>query len=337
MKYSVVAVVMMSAIVGTMAVPTQYEGSVFGDFLEYVEKYNKFYHKVDFFRRFEIFKDNLNFIVEHSRTPRNYTVEINEFADLTLYEFRQKFGGLNMNTRLLKNNVDNSHYLGMHKISGTNPQNVDWVSAGAVTPVKDQGQCGSCWSFSTTGAMEGSHFIQSGNLVSFSEQQFVDCDHNGDMGCDGGLPSQAIDWAVSNGGVETESDYPYTARDGTCSFDRQKVAGKFSGYRSVQQDDNNAMMNAVAQQPISIAINAMQQSFQFYSSGVYDDPSCPNDPMDLDHAVLVTGYGSENGHDYYMVKNSWNTSWGDNGYIKMARGDNKNTCGMLNVGVYPTC
>ena len=176
--------------------------------------------------------------------------------------------------------------------------------------------------------------MKNNQLVSFSEQQFVDCDHNGDMGCNGGLPSQAIQYAVENGGVETESNYPYTGHDGTCDFVKREVAGKFSGYKSVGRTSND-LMNAVAQQPVSVAINAVQSSFQFYTSGVYDDPSCPSSMSDLDHAVLAVGYGSENGNDYWLVKNSWSTQWGDRGYIKMAKGENVNTCGILDVPVYP--
>jgi cathepsin L len=329
------SLIMLLALVSTIkAVPykdfhTHYGGEMglFSQFLSFVKAYDKEYHETEFYHRYEIFKDNLMFIFEHNKKGLNYTVGVNKFADLTLDEFRDNYGKLSVSSRLM----GNKHFLGSHLHIGVNPDNVDWRTKGAVTPVKDQGQCGSCWAFSTTGAMEGANFLRNNKLVSLSEQQFVDCDHNGDMGCEGGLPSQAIQYAVSNGGVETESNYPYTAQDGSCDFVKSDVAAKFEGFKAVQPNNNDAMMNAVAQQPISIAINAMQQSFQFYTSGIYDDPQCPSGMGDLDHAVLTVGYGK----DYWIVKNSWATVWGDEGYIKMAKGDNVNTCGMLNVPVYP--
>ena len=324
----------------TMAVPqTEFhqqfggEPGLFREFLNFVETYEKVYHETEFYHRYEIFKNNLHFIFTHNNLPgMNYTVGVNRFADLTLDEFRDNFGGYNPST--LQYRTHSKHFLGQHEVSDTTPSSVNWVTKGAVTPVKNQEQCGSCWAFSTTGAMEGAHYLKSNQLVSFSEQQFVDCDHNGDMGCNGGLPSQAIQYAVDAGGVESEKNYPYTGSDGTCDFVEREVSGKFSGYKSVGRS-NNDLMNAVAQQPVSVAINAVQSSFQFYTSGVYDDPSCPSSMSDLDHAVLAVGYGSENGNDYWLVKNSWSTQWGDNGYIKMARGENVNTCGILDVPVYP--
>ena len=325
----------------TMAVPqTEFhqqfggESGLFSEFLNFVETYEKVYHETEFYHRYEIFKNNLHFISAHNnRQGMNYTVGVNRFADLTLDEFRDNFGGYNPAT--LQYRTQNKYFLGEHQASETSPSSVNWVTKGAVTPVKNQEQCGSCWAFSTTGAMEGAHYLKNNELVSFSEQQFVDCDHNGDMGCNGGLPSQAIQYAVENGGVETESNYPYTGSDGTCDFVKKEVSGKFSGYKSVQTNSNNDMMNALAQQPVSVAINAVQSSFQFYTSGVYDDPSCPSSMSELDHAVLAVGYGSDNGNDYWLVKNSWSTQWGDQGYIKMARGKNVNTCGILDVPVYP--
>lgn len=310
------------------------EKGLFHEFLNFMEQYEKDYHESEFYHRYEIFKENLQFIFNHnSQHNMNYTVAVNRFADLTLDEFRESFGGFNTHT--IQYRTQDKHFLGFHNVSGNTPSSVNWVQKGAVTPVKNQEQCGSCWAFSTTGAMEGAHYLKNNELLSFSEQQFVDCDHNGDMGCNGGLPSQAIEYAVDNGGVETETNYPYTGQDGECTFVEREVAGKFTGYQSVESNNNQALMSAVAQQPVSVAINAIQASFQFYSSGVYDDPSCPSSMQDLDHAVLAVGYDTENGKDYWLVKNSWSTQWGDNGYIKMARGNDVNTCGILDVPVYP--
>ena len=224
------------------------------------------------------------------------------------------------------------------------PDSVNWVEKGAVTPVKDQGQCGSCWSFSTTGALEGAYFVKNGKLVSFSEQELVDCDNfsNGgrDHGCNGGLMDNAFTWIEKNGGLCTESAYPYnsgtTKSPGTCSKDCTNVDGsKISKFVDVSKNSDNAMMDALSKQPVSIAIQADQKDFQLYKSGVFGG-SCGTK---LDHGVLAVGYGSENGEDYYLVKNSWSSSWGDKGYIKLGRGSQFNggsgQCGMLMQASYP--
>jgi C1A family cysteine protease len=221
---------------------------------------------------------------------------------------------------------------------------INWVEKGAVTPVKDQGQCGSCWSFSTTGALEGAYYITYGNLKSFSEQQLVSCDNrkNGgkDMGCNGGLMDNAFSWIEKNGGLCLESDYPYTSgttkSSGTCETTCSVVSdSKITQFVDVKANSDNDMMQALNQQPVSIAIEADQKDFQLYKSGVFSG-SCGTK---LDHGVLVVGYGTENGSDYYLVKNSWGTVWGDNGYIKLGRGSQYNNgagqCGMLMQGSFP--
>ena len=224
------------------------------------------------------------------------------------------------------------------------PDSVDWVTAGAVTPVKNQGQCGSCWSFSTTGALEGAFFIKTGTLDSFSEQQLVDCDtrKNGgkDMGCNGGLMDNAFAWIEKNGGLCTETEYPYnsgtTKTGGSCDTSCEVVKGsEVKAFVDVKPSSDEAMMTALSQQPVSIAIQADQKSFQLYKSGVFTD-SCGTG---LDHGVLTVGYGTMDGKDYYRVKNSWGETWGDNGYIYMGRGTEFNSgngqCGMLMQASYP--
>lgn len=221
---------------------------------------------------------------------------------------------------------------------------VNWVEKGAVTSVKNQGQCGSCWSFSTTGALEGAYYIKYGKLDSFSEQELVDCDNrkNGgkDMGCNGGLMDNAFSWIKKNGGLCLESDYPYvsgtTRTAGTCETSCTPVEGsQVQSFVDVPASSDNSMMSALSLQPVSIAIQADQQAFQLYKSGVFTG-SCGSK---LDHGVLLVGYGSENGDDYYLVKNSWGESWGDHGYIKLGRGEKYNNgdgqCGMLLQGSYP--
>jgi C1A family cysteine protease len=222
---------------------------------------------------------------------------------------------------------------------------VDWVSAGAVTPVKDQGQCGSCWSFSTTGALEGAYYTTYGSLPSFSEQQLVDCDnrqHGGkDMGCNGGLMDNAFTWIKKNGGLCTEVSYPYvsgtTKTAGTCQSTCSAVKNSaVVSYTDVPIKSDSAMMQALTLQPVSVAIEADQKAFQLYKSGVFTGECGTN----LDHGVLVVGFGSMSGTDYYRIKNSWGTTWGDAGYIYIGRGsqynDGQGQCGVLMSASYPS-
>jgi cathepsin L len=209
-----------------------------------------------------------------------------------------------------------------------NADSVNWVTAGCVTPVKDQGNCGSCWSFSTTGSMEGAHCVATGNLVSLSESQLVDCDTNdGNMGCNGGDMQTAMVWTQSNP-LATETQYPYKARDQSCNTSEEAL-GKVGCTSEVvvTVGSSSALMASIEVAPTSIAIEADKLVFQFYTSGVLNSSKCGTN---LDHGVLAVGYGTDStGQAYYLVKNSWNTSWGDQGYIKIANnGDGDGICGI---------
>jgi len=286
-----------------------------------------------FVKMLQNFANNDDLIDAHNAGNHSYTLGHNQFSHMNIDEWRA-FVHLGLNKPELTEGPANIHEA--PKDASTLPTTVDWVGSGAVTDVKDQGQCGSCWSFSTTGALEGAYKIKGSSLTSFSEQNLVDCDtyKNGgkDMGCNGGLMDNAFEWTKKNGGLCTESAYPYTSgttkKAGTCSTSCSKVAGVApKSYTDVSKNNENALMSALAQQPVSVAIEADKSSFQLYKSGVYSDPNCGTS---LDHGVLAVGYGTENGQNFWNVKNSWGKSWGDKGYIKMARGvSGAGQCGIL--------
>ena len=211
------------------------------------------------------------------------------------------------------------------------PSEVYWTAKGAVTDIKDQGQFGSCWSFSTTGSVESAYFLSTGKLDSFSEQQLVDCSSSyGNQGCNGGLMDDAFNYIKDNG-ICLEKDYPYEGSDGKCK--KCKTVTKINSFVDVPVNDEQALQQAVSIQPVSVAIEADQSSFQFYSSGVMS-ASCGTN---LDHGVLVVGYGTLNGKDYWKIKNSWGANWGDSGYILLARNvkDSAGQCGITMMASYP--
>jgi len=275
--------------------------------------------------RFQIFKDNLDFINAHNAANLGFQVAMNRFGDLTAKEFAAQFNGMNITKTPGKT---------VTAINPEAPDSWDWRSKGAVTGVKDQGQCGSCWSFSATGSTEGAWFLSKGHLVSLSEQNLVDCSTaEGNQGCNGGWMDQAFDYIIKNHGIDTEASYPYSATGpNTCQFNPANVGATLSSYHDVSSGDENDLLNAVYKTPTSVAIDASHSSFQFYKSGVYYESKCST--SQLDHGVLAVGYGTENGAAYWIVKNSWSATWGSNGYILMSRNKNNN-CGIATAASYP--
>ncbi len=254
---------------------------------------------------------------------------MNQFADLENHEFVSMMNGYK------GCHHSNSTKVFQPDLSVPKAATVDWRTKGAVTEVKNQGQCGSCWAFSTTGSLEGQHFLKNNELVSLSEQNLVDCSgKEGNQGCNGGLMDQAFKYIKENGGIDTEESYPYKAHDGSCHYNPANSGATDTGYVDVKREDETALMQAVQQiGPISVAIDASHTSFQLYRSGVYYERECSE--TRLDHGVLAVGFGTESGQDYWLVKNSWGTSWGMDGYINMSRNKNNN-CGIATQASYPT-
>lgn len=285
--------------------------------------------------RFEIFKDNLKFIDEHNSVDRPYKLGLNKFADLTNEEYRNRFLGTRPNSEKMLLGLKKPSIRYWPRPSDRLPMAVDWRKVGAVTEVKDQGQCGSCWAFSTVATVEAVNQIVTGNLTSLSEQELVDCDRAVDQGCNGGLMDNAFEFIMQNGGLDTEDDYPYKGVDGQCDISRKnnKVV-TIDGYEDVMPYSERALKKAVAHQPVSVAIEAGGRVFQHYQSGVFKG-HCGTA---LDHGVVVVGYGSDGrGLDYWIVRNSWGTGWGENGYIKLHRNSHTFTgkCGIAMQPSYP--
>ena len=300
------------------------------EFIKFVAKHNRRYAtKEEYNFRLNEFSRNAKFIEEFNKRGSKQTVAHNHMSDWTAEEYRNLLG-----YRPHLRDVDTPRIYAVDEPA--NATTVDWRSKGAVTHVKDQGRCGSCWTFSSTGSLEGRHFQKSGVLTSFSEQQLVDCCNNGvgscygSQGCEGGIMDEALTYSQTYD-LMTESDYPYTAQDGSCQY---AGAGTGAGYTNSRKVDitprsKHAFKASIAQGPTSIAIEADQMAFQFYDGGVLDS-GCGDQ---LDHGVLAVGYGVQNGEEYALVKNSWGPRWGDSGYVKISL-DN-DSCGCMNQPVRP--
>jgi C1A family cysteine protease len=300
-------------------------GNEWEQFNLFKEKFKKRYESLDDMeKRFDIFKDNLRSILFHNADKReNFTMSVNQFSDLTPAEFKSTYiGGF---LREAQTACSTYNVKGISVDSA-----VDWRNKNAVTEVKDQGQCGSCWSFSASGAMEGAWALKKGTLVSISEQQLVDCAKfkYGNLGCNGGIMDNAFKYAIDTG-MCSESSYPYTAQSGSCEKCTPVVS--MSDCNDVPANNQIALKEVVGSVgPVSIAIEADTRAFQSYSSGVITGSACGTN---LDHGVLIVGYGEEKGIKYWLVKNSWGKSWGDNGYVKIERSDSTNDAGVCGIAM----
>jgi len=293
------------------------------EFTNWVGQFNKAYTADQFFYRFGVFRKALDTIRNHNSKGLSWTMGLNQFSDMTSEEFSAFVGQFPRETPSTGITMEyNPNFVA--------PSSIDWIAAGAVTPVKDQGQCGSCWAFSTIGAIEGWWQIGKKGLVSLSEQQLVDCSKDVCYGCQGGWPYKATEY-VQRSGVCSQTAYPYTARDGQCKDSQCTpvvAPGQLAAYINVT--DEKALIEALTKGPVSVLVEADRTAFQYYHSGILNDPSCGTS---IDHAITATGYGTENGVDYWNLKNSWGGSWGFKGYIRFIR--DKNQCGISGGAVLP--
>ena len=303
------------ALVASLTPQEKEDQKAFKKFQKFMKKYNKHYSSIqEYMARFNIFRQSLK-----QKSNGLYKKGITQFSDLTENEFRRKYLNLNIN---ILNTLQYTEV--QHTISGKAPEAFNWVDQKALGAVKNQGSCGSCWAFSTVGNLEGLYYIKYGENKRFSEQQLVDCDDK-DAGCNGGLMENTFEWIKENGGVQLESDYPYKGRDQQCKQDKEKLVVKVDSFVKLDSVDEEVIKEYLYKTgPLAIALNA--NPLQYYYGGIVDDDEKSCDPQGLNHGVVLVGYGSENGVDYWIVRNSWGASWGEKGYFRMLRG--KGTCGI---------
>ena len=293
----------------------------------WLQSTNKIYNTPgEYHYRKNIFSKNSE-KVDYMNQVYNHKSALNQFADLTEEEFIAKFTGLKYTGNQKRSSIK-------HVSTGLGQQaSIDWRAKGAVNPVKNQGQCGSCWAFSATSSIESAVFLRSGKLLNLAEQQLVDCSGAfGNLGCNGGWMDWSFNYLLSSGGQQQTADYPYTARDGTCKFNKALVKASISSYTDIPASDCNALASGITKQPVSVTIAA--NAIMFYTGGIFDNASCGTS---LNHAVTAVGYGSENGKNFFLVRNSWGTGWGEQGYIRFSR-DNQTPdgiCGICMVTSYP--
>lgn len=302
---------------------------------EWKIKYHKVYdNQTELAFRRAVWEKNLYLVMRHNQEvsagKHSYSLGLNQLSDMTAEEINKKLNGFKLEEHL---DFRNGTFKDITGISI--PQSVDWRKEGLVGPVRNQGLCGSCWAFSSLGALEGQMKKRTGVLVSLSPQNLVDCSTiDGNLGCRGGYITKSYSYIIRNRGVDSESFYPYEHQNGKCRYSVKGKAAYCSNFNILPKGDERALQAAVATVgPIAVAVNAMLPSFHNYRGGLYNEPSC--NPKLINHAVLVVGYGTDSGQDYWLVKNSWGSAWGEGGFIRIAR-NKRNLCGIATIGVYPT-
>ncbi|XP_060891310.1 pro-cathepsin H [Labrus mixtus] len=297
-------------------------------FNSWMERHSKQYSMKEYNMRLQIFTENKRWIEKHNAGNHSFSMGLNQFSDMTFTEFQKAFlWSEPQNCSATKGNYRQSN--------GPYPDSIDWRKKGNyVTAVKNQGGCGSCWTFSTTGCLESVIAINRGKLVPLSEQQLVDCAQGfNNHGCDGGLPSQAFEYIMYNKGLMTEEDYPYTAYEGACVYKPDLAAAFVQNVVNITAYDEMGMVDAVGtRNPVSFAFE-VTADFMHYSQGVYTSTECHKTADKVNHAVLAVGYGQKNGSPYWIVKNSWGGYWGIDGYFLIERG--KNICGLAACSSFP--
>jgi cathepsin L len=313
---------LIAASISALVVPHQEKA-----FVSYMRTHGLLYTGDEYQLRLGIFLANSRFVQEHNRAGLGFKVSLNHLAVLTPAEYKTLLGARQTNTESQRSAVVGRR--------ADPPASWDWRTQGAVQVIKDQGQCGSCWAFSAVASAESAIFLKGGTLYSFSEQNLVDCVRTC-YGCSGGWPSQAYTYIVNKqlGYFNSETDYPYQATDASCRYNEAKAIGAISGYSTIDKGSESDLLNKLYSiGPVSVAIDASHNSFQLYTSGIYNEPSCST--SSLDHAVTAVGYGADGTNAYWIVKNSWGTSWGEQGYIRMSRNKN-NQCGIATTAVIAT-
>jgi C1A family cysteine protease len=324
MNYKALAIIMIGAIaMGTAVFKTQTDVNslpieVIQRFAAWKQAHTKNYSSpAELAYRLSVFYNNYKNIKAHNESNATYTMGLNRFADMTVKEFETKMTGYRFSARP-------KTYHSMASENG-NPGSIDWVSKGAVNAVQNQGQCGSCWAFSAIANIEGVNQIKGGTLFKLSEQQLVDCSTSyGNHGCNGGLMDNAFKYAKDKG-LTTLTSYPYVGKDQACSYSGT-ASVNIKGFHDVPQNNCQALEDFVAQQPTSVAIAA--NAIMFYTSGIFSDPKCGTR---LNHGVVAVGYGTENGQAFWKVRNSWGSSWGENGYIRMIKNTQTSSPGECGI------